>query len=90
MSEDRLLTPAITGTLLALGTEVGGVRMESCYDTDPDDLWSALTDRERLSAWVAQGEGDLRLGGAFAATFTSGWREGPGRVDVCDPPHHCC
>ena len=30
-------------------------------------------------------EGDLRLGGEFRASFTSGW-EGPGRVDVCEPP----
>jgi hypothetical protein len=30
-------------------------------------------------------DGDLRVGGAFQASFTSGW-EGPGRVDVCEPP----
>ena len=61
--------------------------MEGRYDTDIDDLWSALTDARRLARWIAQVEGDLRLGGAFRATFTSGW-EGPGRVDACDPPRH--
>lgn len=61
------------------------VRMEDVFDTGIDDLWSALTDPERLERWIARVEGDLRLGGVFLASFTSGW-EGPGRVDVCDPP----
>jgi uncharacterized protein YndB with AHSA1/START domain len=61
------------------------VRMEDSFDTTIDDLWSALTDPQRLARWIARVEGDLRLGGQFRASFTSGW-EGPGRVDVCDPP----
>jgi uncharacterized protein YndB with AHSA1/START domain len=61
------------------------VRMEDVFDTGIDDLWSALTDPQRLARWIARVEGDLRLGGQFRASFTSGW-EGPGRVDVCDPP----
>jgi uncharacterized protein YndB with AHSA1/START domain len=56
-----------------------------CYDTDIDDLWSALTDSSRLARWIAIVEGDLRLGGQFHARFTSGW-DGLGRVDVCEPP----
>jgi uncharacterized protein YndB with AHSA1/START domain len=59
--------------------------MEDRFDTDADDLWSALTDPQRLARWIARVEGELRLGGEFRATFTSGW-EGPGRVDVCEPP----
>jgi len=61
------------------------VRMEDRFSTDPEDLWSAFTDPQRLARWVAEVEGDLQLGGEFRASFTSGW-EGPGRVDVCDPP----
>jgi uncharacterized protein YndB with AHSA1/START domain len=61
------------------------VRMEDAFETGIDDLWSALTDPQRLARWIARVEGDLRLGGQFRASFTSGW-EGPGRVDVCDPP----
>jgi uncharacterized protein YndB with AHSA1/START domain len=61
------------------------VCMEDVFDTDIDDLWSALTDPQRLAHWIAQVEGDFRPGGEFRASFTSGW-EGPGRVDVCDPP----
>ncbi len=31
-------------------------------------------------------DGDLRVGGAFTAKFTSSW-EGTGTVDVCEAPH---
>lgn len=62
------------------------VRMEDSFDTDIGDLWSAITDPERLARWIGKVEGDLRLGGEFRAAFTSTY-EGPGRVDACDPPH---
>ncbi|MDQ2743328.1 MAG: SRPBCC family protein [Chloroflexota bacterium] len=61
------------------------VRMEDRYRTDIDDLWSAITNPERLARWVARVEGDLRPGGVFHANFTSSW-DGPGRIDVCEPP----
>ena len=64
---------------------VGIVRVEERYDTDVDDLWTALTDPGRLARWIAEVEGDLRPGGEFRARFTSGW-EGTGRVDACEPP----
>jgi len=65
----------------------GAVRMQDRYDTDIDDLWSALTDPRRLARWIGEVEGDLRLGGQFRAHFfTSGW-EGTGRVEACEPPH---
>jgi uncharacterized protein YndB with AHSA1/START domain len=84
MTEETRANTRITGTLQSVDGR-GVVRMEGRYDTDIDDLWSALTDAPRLARWIAEVEGDLRLGGAFRATFTSGW-EGPGRVDACDPP----
>lgn len=62
------------------------VRMEDRFDTGIDDLWSALTDPDRLVRWLAKVDGELRPGGNFHATFTSGW-DGPGRVDICEPPH---
>ncbi len=61
------------------------VRMEDHFDTDAADLWTTLTDPARLERWVAKVDGDLRVGGAFQASFTSSWT-GPGRVDVCDAP----
>ena len=74
----------IIGSLKAYGAK-GNVHVEELYDTDIDDLWSALTDPQRLDRWLAHVEGDLRPGGSFRALFTSGW-EGAGRVDVCEPP----
>ena len=66
----------------------GVVRMEDRFDTDIDDLWSALTDPGRLARGFGAFVGDLRLGGEFRARFfASGW-EGPGRVDACEPPRH--
>ncbi len=64
----------------------GIVRMEDRFDTDIDDVWSALTDPRRLARWLGEVEGDLRLGGEFRARFfASGW-EGTGRVEACEPP----
>ncbi|MGH3383903.1 MAG: SRPBCC family protein [Nocardioidaceae bacterium] len=84
MSKDMQASARVVGTLRAVdGT--GVVRMEDRYDTDIDDLWSALTDPPRLARWIAEVQGDLRIGGEFQARFTSGW-EGTGRVDVCAPP----
>jgi uncharacterized protein YndB with AHSA1/START domain len=66
----------------------GIVRMEDRFDTDIDDVWSALTDPLRLARWLGEVEGDLRLGGEFRARFfASGW-EGTGRVEECEPPRH--
>ena len=46
----------------------GVVRIEDRYDTDIDDLWSALTDPARLARWYGEVEGDLRPGGEFRVT----------------------
>jgi uncharacterized protein YndB with AHSA1/START domain len=65
----------------------GVVRVEDRFDTDVDDLWSALTDPGRLARWMGEIDGDLRLGGEFRARFfASGWK-GTGRVQACEPPH---
>jgi len=61
--------------------------MEDRFGAGVDDVWSALTDPDRLATWLGEVEGDLRLGGTFRARFfASGW-EGTGRVAVCEPPH---
>ena len=76
----------IVGSLHRTEDGKGAVRMDDLYDTDIDDLWSALTDPRRLARWIADVEGDLRLGGQIHARFTSSW-EGPGRIDACQAPH---
>jgi uncharacterized protein YndB with AHSA1/START domain len=64
----------------------GVVRIEDRYDTDIDDLWSALTDPGRLARWHGQVEGDLRPGGQFRTYVASDDVESTGRVDACEPP----
>ena len=77
--------PRILGSLRSADGK-GIVRIEDRFDTDIDDLWSALTDPRRLARWMGEVEGDLRLGGEFRARFfASGW-EGTGRVEACEAP----
>jgi uncharacterized protein YndB with AHSA1/START domain len=77
--------PRILGSLRSADGK-GVVSVEDRFDTDIDDLWSALTDPPRLARWLGEVEGDLRLGGEFRARFfASGW-EGTGRVESCEPP----
>jgi uncharacterized protein YndB with AHSA1/START domain len=76
---------AIEGTLYSDNGE-GVVRMKGRYETDIADLWTALTNPERLARWYGKVDGDLRVGGEFTVTvFGSGW-DGRGRIEVCDPP----
>ena len=77
----------ILGSMRRVDEQRGAVRVEDVYDTDIDDLWSAVTDPDRLRRWIATVEGDFKVGGVVQTLFTSTW-EGPGRIDVCDPPHH--
>src|SRR6266700_1156256 len=86
MTSDARGSGRILGSLRSADGK-GIVHMEDRFDTDIDDLWSALTDPRRLARWIGEVEGDLRLGGEFRARFfTSGW-EGTGRVEACEPPH---
>jgi uncharacterized protein YndB with AHSA1/START domain len=64
----------------------GIVRVEDRYDTDIDDLWSALTDPGRLARWYGQVEGDLRPGGRFRLYVESADLEASGRIQACEPP----
>ena len=85
MSSKTLTDHRLLGTLRAVGG-TGIVRVEDRFDTDIDDLWSALTEPRRLARWIAEVKGDLRLGGEFSGHFfATGW-EGTGRVEVCEPP----
>jgi len=73
----------ILGSLRSSGG-TGVVRMEDRFDTDIDDLWSALTEPRRLARWIAKVDGDLRPGGEFHRVSADG--ESTGRVDACEPP----
>jgi uncharacterized protein YndB with AHSA1/START domain len=65
---------------------VGVVRIEDRYDTDIDDLWSAITDPDRLARWHGQVEGDLRPGGEFRLYIAADDIDSTGRVEECEPP----
>jgi len=63
----------------------GVLRMEDRYDTDIDDLWSAITEPPRLARWYGKVEGDLRPGGELDVHITDAG-EFKGHVDACEPP----
>lgn len=77
----------LTGTMRRLDHSRGAVRVEDLYDTDIDDLWQACTTPDRLARWIGEVSGDLRVGGAIHASWTSTWT-GPGRIEQCEPPRH--
>jgi uncharacterized protein YndB with AHSA1/START domain len=81
-------TPAGTRILGSLRSAdgKGAVRMQDRFDTDIDDLWSALTDPLRLARWIGEIAGDLRLGGEYRFHFYASGSEGTGRVEACEPP----
>ena len=74
----------ILGSLRSAGG-AGVARIEDRYDTEIDDLWSALTDPRRLARWYGQVEGDLRPGGEFRLSIESDGWDGTGRVEACEP-----
>jgi len=85
MTSNRRGSSRIVGSLGSADGK-GVVHLEGRFDTDVDDVWSALTDPLRLARWYGEVEGDLRLGGEYRARlFSSGW-EGTGRVEACEPP----
>jgi uncharacterized protein YndB with AHSA1/START domain len=85
MTSNARPAPRILGSLRAADGK-GVVRIEDRYDTDIDDLWSALTDPGRLARWHARVEGDLRPGGQFRLYNESDDWDGTGRVEACEPP----
>ena len=64
----------------------GVARIEDRYDTDVDDLWSAITDPERLARWFGRVEGDLRLGGQFRLHTYDAGMDSAGLIKTCEPP----
>jgi len=85
MTSNAHAGPRILGSLRS-ADGAGVVRIEDRYDTGIDDLWSALTDPERLARWYGQVEGDLRPGGEFRVYIEAADIESTGRVEACDPP----
>lgn len=80
MTADTLL-----GTVTRTG-DTAEVTFDRVYGTDAADLWTALTDPERLARWFAPVDGALEPGGRFTIRFDDG--DVPDcRVTTCDAPH---
>jgi uncharacterized protein YndB with AHSA1/START domain len=60
----------MTEGVLRIDGERRGVRFERRYDASPAEVWSALTEPERLGRWLADAELDLRVGGAYVLRFS--------------------
>ncbi|HEX3453508.1 MAG TPA: SRPBCC family protein [Gaiellaceae bacterium] len=84
MTSDVRPGTSILGSLRSAGG-VGVVRIEDRYDTDIDDLWSAITNPGRLVRWFGEADGELSLGGAFRVRIADAG-ERTGRVEACEPP----
>jgi len=51
------------------------------YDTTVDDLWDAVTNKDRIPRWFLPVSGDLRLGGRYQLQGNAG-----GTITRCEPP----
>jgi uncharacterized protein YndB with AHSA1/START domain len=69
----------VTEGLLRAEGDRAGVRFERRFEASPDELWSALTEPERLRRWLANiAELDLRVGGRFLLR----WEESDGTQET--------
>jgi uncharacterized protein YndB with AHSA1/START domain len=57
------------------------VLIRRTYNAEPEDVWEALTDPDRLVRWFLPITGDLRLGGRYSLEGNAS-----GQIVRCDPP----
>src|SRR3990172_4399798 len=62
-------------------SETVSVTLTRTYDADPEDVWDALTNPERLPRWFYPIGGDLEVGGSFQFEGNAG-----GDIRRCDRP----
>jgi uncharacterized protein YndB with AHSA1/START domain len=58
------------------------VLLRRAYDAPVEDVWSACTEADRISRWLAPIEGDLRLGGTYQLKDNAG-----GEILRCEKPN---
>jgi uncharacterized protein YndB with AHSA1/START domain len=58
------------------------VLLRRTYDAPVEDVWSACTEPDRISRWLAPVDGELRLGGRFQVRGNAS-----GEILVCKEPH---
>ena len=57
------------------------VRASRTYPTSQQDLWSALTEKERICRWFGEVSGDFELGGRYTIKDNA-----DGKITGCEPP----
>jgi len=85
VTDSRSPATRILGSLRSADGK-GVVRIEDRYDTEIDDLWSAITDPGRIARWYGRVEGDLRPGGEFRLYVADADSDHAGRIEACEPP----
>jgi uncharacterized protein YndB with AHSA1/START domain len=65
------------------GKAASAVTLTRLYDTSVDDVWDAVTSKERIPRWFLPIEGDLTLGGRYQLRGNAG-----GTITACSPPRH--
>jgi uncharacterized protein YndB with AHSA1/START domain len=71
------------GTRMIDTGEAHVVTVSQSYDTDPADLWDAVTDIERIPPWFLPISGDLKVGGSYQLEGQAN-----GTILTCDPPNN--
>lgn len=74
-------TARVVGTREIDGRTAHVVEATRTYAASQDQVWSALTDPERIPRWFLPVSGDLRLGGRYQLEGNAG-----GTITRCDPP----
>jgi uncharacterized protein YndB with AHSA1/START domain len=70
------------GTATVAAGEARTVTLRRTYDAPVEDVWDAITTRERIARWFMPISGDLRVGGRYQLEGNAG-----GEVLRCEPPH---
>ena len=65
------------------GKPASAVTLTRLYDTDVEDLWDAVTSKERIPRWFLPVEGNLQAGGKYQLKGNAG-----GTITACTPPTH--
>lgn len=65
------------------GESASAVRLARSYATAIEDLWDAVTNRERIPRWFSGISGDLELGGRFQIEGNAS-----GTITACVPQSH--
>jgi uncharacterized protein YndB with AHSA1/START domain len=69
------------GTRVLEAGEAKVVTVSQSYPTDPDDLWHACTNIERIPRWFLPISGELNVGGSYQLEGHAN-----GTILTCDPP----